>query len=161
MNPAVLSSQSSFLVTFLASFVIWIMFGGLVVLWLIDGRIKKEITLHAIFSSVLAWLMTQMVKSLFPTLRPFITNGNPPLTITVPGDTSFPSGHSAAAFGLAIGIWLHNKKIGTIFVVLAVLVGIGRVLSNVHYTLDVVVGALLGFVVAYVIGRLHMFRLLK
>ena len=76
-------------------------------------------------------------------------------------NSSFPSGHAAAAFALAFAVWLHNKKIGVVFIILAVLVGLGRVLSNVHYSFDVFGGALLGVVVAYIIGRLHMFKLLE
>jgi len=48
MNPVVLSSESSFIATFLASFLIWFMFGGLAFLWLIDGKIKKEIAMTPI-----------------------------------------------------------------------------------------------------------------
>src|SRR3989344_1182880 len=102
MNPAVLSGETSFLITFLASFLIWFMFAGILVLWLIDGRIKKEVALHALISSLVAWLFTQMFKSLIPSYRPFVVAGVIPMTLTIPTDGSFPSGHSASAFGMAM-----------------------------------------------------------
>lgn len=160
MNPEVLASESNFLVTFLASFLIWIMFFGLSIVWVIDGRFRKEQVLHAIMSTVLAWVITQMIKGLFPTLRPFEMNGNPPLTITIPGDGAFPSAHTAAAFALATTMWLHNKKEGMIFVVVALAIGLGRVLGNVHFPLDIIGGAVLGVIVAFAIDRVHLYNLI-
>ncbi|OGM21112.1 hypothetical protein A2955_02110 [Candidatus Woesebacteria bacterium RIFCSPLOWO2_01_FULL_37_19] len=155
MNPVVLSSESSFIATFLASFLIWFMFGGLAFLWLIDGKIKKEIALHAVLATLIAWGLSQMIKSFFPTIRPFGLNGTNPLTITVPTDGSFPSGHTAAAFGLAVSIWLHNKKLGYKFISIALLIGLGRILGNVHFFTDVLAGAMLGYLAAYLVEKLH------
>lgn len=59
------------MVTFLASILIWLMFFGLIVLWIIDGKIKKETVIHAIFSMGIAWVVTELIKYFFPTLRPF------------------------------------------------------------------------------------------
>jgi undecaprenyl-diphosphatase len=160
MNSTVLSDQSNLLITFLASFLIWFMFAGLITLWLIDGRIKKEQVLHALFSALLAWIISQMIKSLLPTLRPFEINGEPPLTITVPFDSGFPSGHTAASFGLATSIWLHNKKVGFVFILAAILVGWGRIISNVHYLGDVLAGIVLGVATTFLLRRLHLFKLL-
>lgn len=160
MNPEVLASESNFLITFLASFLIWIMFFGLWIVWVIDGKFRREQVLHAIMSTVFAWVITQMLKSLFPTLRPFEMNGNPPLTLTVPGDGAFPSAHTAAAFALATTMWLHNKKEGAVFVIVALVVGLGRILGNVHFPLDIIGGAVLGIVVAFAIDRLHLYNLL-
>ncbi len=161
MNPAVLSGQTSIPVTFMASVLIWIMFAGLLVLWLIDGRIKKEVALHALFSAVFAWIFSEMIKSLFPTIRPFEINGSIPMTLTIPTDGAFPSGHTASAFGLATSVWLHNKRLGTIFIICATLVGIGRILGNVHYRIDIIGGAFLGILTSYLTERLHVYKLLK
>lgn len=161
MNPAVLSSSSSVLVVLMASFLIWVLFAGLFFLWAIDGRVKKEQALHALFSSVLAWVLAQMIKEFFPSLRPFELNGGPPLTLTVPFDAAFPSGHSATAFGMAASIWLHDKKLGILFVLGAVLVGAGRVLGNVHFVIDIIGGAVVGISVAYLVERLHLFKLVR
>lgn len=161
MNPAVLSGQTSLIITFTASFLIWIMLAGLILLWFIDGKIKKEQALHALFASLIAWGLTQMIKGLIPTLRPFQVNGGVPMTMTIPFDASFPSGHAATAFALATSVWLHDKKIGILFLVGAFLVGWGRIASNVHYLGDVLVGAVIGIATSYTIQKLHLFKLLK
>lgn len=162
MNPAVLSSETSIFVTFLASFLIWLMFAGLTFMWVIDGKIKREQALHALASALVAWVLTFMIKSLLPQPRPFVFGDLQPLTITLPSDnSSFPSAHSAVAFALATSVWMHNKKLGLRFVVAAFLVGLGRILSNVHFLHDVWVGAAIGIVVASMIKKVHLFKLVK
>lgn len=160
INPNVLSSQDTWLIFFLASFLIWIMFLGILALWLIDGRLKKETALHAFFASLVAWVVSEMIKSLFPVARPFNINGETPLTLTVPIDGSFPSSHAALAFTLAITLWLHNKSLGMVYLIMAALVGWARVMSNVHYTLDIIGGAVIGIVVALLVERLHLFKVI-
>ena len=69
MNEALLVDKGAWIVTFMASFLIWIMLGGLLVLWLIDGRIKKEQALHAFLSALIAWVIAEMLKNLIPSVR--------------------------------------------------------------------------------------------
>lgn len=153
--------MNTFIITFLASFLIWFMLVGLVFLWLFDGKVKREQALHAFAAALLVWAVAQMLKSLLPTVRPFIINGEFPLTLTMPADGAFPSSHTAIAFSLAMTLLLHNKKWGIIYLIFAFLVGIGRILANVHYLLDVVVGGLLGTMVAVMVNRLRLFKSLK
>ncbi|MEK7112389.1 MAG: phosphatase PAP2 family protein [Patescibacteria group bacterium] len=152
--------MTNILITFLASFLIWFMFAGLLILWVIDGRIKKEQVLHALLSAGVAWGVAQIIKALFPTLRPFEVNGLIPLTLFPSSDGAFPSGHSAAAFAMATTIWLHDKKIGSAFMVLALLVGVARVWGNVHYPIDILGGVVLGVATAFVIEKVHLRKLI-
>jgi len=161
-QEAVLGATSSTLfITFIASFLIWFMFAGLIILWVVDGRVKKEQAFRAFAAALLAWVIAQMLKSLLPSVRPFLVNGDLPLTFTLHFDNAFPSSHSAVAFSLALTLWLHNKKLGIIYLLLAVLVAIGRVTANVHYVLDVIIGSMIGTMVAVVVEKLRLFRLLK
>lgn len=161
MNPAVLSSSDSVSITFMASILIWIMVAGLMILWLVDGNKKKEQALHAVFSIMISYLIVEIIKSFLPTQRPFNFNDLPPLTLTIPKDASFPSSHTAIAFAMAISVWLHNKKTGLFFIFFAVIVGLGRILGNVHYIFDIMAGAVVGTLSAYLIRRLHLFKALK
>ena len=154
-------TSASLIITFLASFLIWFMFIGLVILWVVDGRVKKEQAFRAFAAALLAWAVAQMLKSLLPSVRPFIVNMELPLTYTLHFDNAFPSSHTAIAFSLAITLWLHNKKLGIVYIALAFLVAIGRVFANVHYILDVVIGSMIGAIVAVVVDKLSLFRLLK
>ena len=159
INQAIFCDPASPLITFLASFLIWFMFAGVFTLWIIDGRIKKEQALHALFSTFLVFIICEMIKSLFPSLRPFQINGYAPLTLSIPGSSSFPSVHAAVSSALATSIWLHNRKIGWGFTVMAILVSLGRVMSNVHGPLDITVGILLGIGTSLLIEKLHLKKL--
>jgi undecaprenyl-diphosphatase len=161
MNPDVLSSQSNFIVAVMADVVIWMMFLGLLLLWLIDGLIKKEQALHAFISALFTWTVTQMIKSFYPSLRPFEVNGISPMTLSVPLDGSFPSTHTAVAFALAFAVYLHNRKTGIIFLLGAIIVALGRVLSNVHFAVDIAAGAIIGVAIAYLLEKMHVTKLLK
>jgi len=154
-------TSAGLVVTFLASFLVWAMFFGLIVLWVVDGRVKKAQALLAFFASLISWTTAQMIKNVFPSIRPFIVNGENPMTITIPSDAAFPSGHAAFAFALAVTIYLHNKKLGIIYILGAVLVCLGRVWANVHYPIDVLSGAILGIAVSLAIEKLHLYSFFK
>jgi membrane-associated phospholipid phosphatase len=61
---------------------------------------------------------------------------------------SFPSGHTTTSFAaaLALGILLPHYK--PWFLLAALLIGLSRIILDVHYLSDVIAGALLGAVVA-------------
>lgn len=104
-------------------------------------------------------MIAQIIKALFPTLRPFELNGLTPMVFLPSSDGAFPSGHAAAAFALATSVFLHNKKVGLLYEIGAVIVGIARVLGNVHYPVDILGGAIVGIVVAFVIEKVHLKKL--
>lgn len=132
------------------------MFGGLFVLWLVDGKIKKEQVVHALLAFILAWVVADIIKKIFPTLRPFEVDGSIPLTIIARGDGSFPSGHTASSFALATTIFLHDRRVGTGFLSAAGIVGLGRILGNVHYPVDILIGAALGIATSLLIEKVHL-----
>jgi len=144
------------IIVFLASFLIWVMFAGLVILWFVDGKIKKEQVLHALLASFIAWTIAEVMKRIFNTPRPFDLNHLQTFTAILPTDPAFPSGHAATVFALAITIWFHDRKVGIIFVILAALVAWARVAANVHYPVDVIVGGLIGTIVAIAIEKIHL-----
>lgn len=146
---------------FFASVLIWLMFFGLVVLWVIDGPKKKEMVLHAIFACILSWAVSELIKYFFPTLRPFMINNLDPLTLTVPTDGAFPSSHTAVSFALSISIIKHHKKIGILYLLMSLLVGIARILANVHYPIDIIGGAVIGTAISQLTSSRHFARLLK
>ncbi len=148
-------------ITFLASFLIFVLFGGLFILWFIDGKIKKEQVIHAILAIFITWIISEVIKTFFPTIRPYLIQGEDALTLTNPNDGAFPSFHTMSAFALSVTIYLHDQKVGLWFLIGAILVGIGRVLANVHYPIDIIGGALLGTLIAVIVEKAHPFSLLK
>lgn len=148
--------MTNVLIEFFASFLIWLMFAGLVILWFIDGKIKKEQVIHALLASFVAFTIAEIIKRIFNTPRPFLIDHMPTNVLTLPNDPAFPSSHAAVVFALAITIWLHDKKVGIIFVILAVMVAWARVAANVHYPIDVIAGGIIGISVAIAVEKFHL-----
>lgn len=148
------------IIEFFATFLIWILYAGLVVLWFIDGKIRKEQVIHALLAGLIAWLIAFAIKRFFPTLRPFVLNGKEVDVLIKPTDSSFPSGHTVLAFSLAVTIFMHDRRVGWWYLIAALLIGIARVAANVHYPLDILGGAFLGTFVAVIVEKTHMFQFL-
>jgi membrane-associated phospholipid phosphatase len=68
--------------------------------------------------------------------------------VRMPSSTSFPSGHSAAAFAFATGVGAVLPRAAIPLRGLAALVAYSRVHTGVHYPGDVVAGALIGTTLA-------------
>lgn len=145
--------MNDFFVTFLASFLIWFMVLGFLAIWIIGKRLKTNQVVHVMYSVAIAWFASELLKFVTPTLRPFQVNGASPLTLTIPTTSAFPSAHTAIAFGLAAAVLTHSRKLGLAFLVLAVAVGVGRVLGNVHFPVDIAGGAILGSGTAFIMRR--------
>src|SRR5580698_370768 len=87
-----------------------------------------------VFAFLLAGLMVQILKNIFPMPRPqtlLETSGYPYFIhgITHVGNASFPSGHTATAFGTVtiLSIFAKNKKISLLYLLAAILVGYSRI----------------------------------
>lgn len=156
MNEIILLPTFNWLVTFLASFLIWILILGFIVFYAIRKKIQKEIVFRIVISTFLAWLISEGLKQIIPSIRPFKVNGYPPLTITIPSDSSFPSSHTSAAFALAISIFFYKPELGFAFLLGAIAVAAGRVLANVHYIIDIVGGILIGGSVSYLVNLFYL-----
>lgn len=94
------------------------------------------------------------IKSFFRRRRPFITVIKTIVIGKKPGSWSFPSGHSATAFG---GAWLlgrHYPRMRPLLYGLASAVAFSRIYLGDHYPGDVVSGSFSGVVIAMVTRRL-------
>lgn len=69
-------------------------------------------------------------------------------------DYSFPSGHTTAAFTMAISTLLFYQSLGVFLLLIAFLIGLSRMYLGVHYPSDVIMGALIGTVFPFI---LHVF----
>ena len=70
-------------------------------------------------------------------------------TSHVPGDGSFPSGHSMASAEASVALFLCNKKLGTPAIILAACVAASRLYLYIHYPTDVIAAVILGIGFAF------------
>jgi undecaprenyl-diphosphatase len=115
------------------------------------GRVGRRAAKHGLASvAVTASVVNVVVKRLGRRRRPDRASQGVPVAryVRMPASSSFPSGHTAAAFAFATGAGQVLPPVGIPLRGLAALVAYSRVHTGVHYPGDVVAGALLGTVLA-------------
>lgn len=127
------------------SIYVWIVFG--LVLLSLEGN-KRISIVHAVLAAGITGLLTHAIKVLTEIPRPY--NG-----YLCPSDFTFPSMHSSISFALATVYAYHHPRSAWIAYALALLISYSRIFLRCHYGIDVVMGALLGFIVASVIVRIY------
>ena len=113
---------------------------------------RRSGALLATTSAALALLLNQPIAHFVERARPYLAHpAHAHLLIARSHDPSFPSDHATGAFALAFGIWLYDRTIGTILLVLAAILSFARVYVGTHYPGDVLAGGLIGVTVAGVL----------
>ena len=117
------------------------------------GRRGRRAAANGLASvAVAASVINLAVKPLGHRRRPDRAAREVPLArqVRMPSSTSFPSGHSAAAFAFATGVGHVLPPAAIPLRALAALVAYSRVHTGVHYPGDVVAGALMGTTLAQI-----------
>ncbi len=129
-------------------------------LLLLASKTRREIGIPAAMSLALNALVTNVfLKNMIGRIRPYDWVTNLQILTAEPHDFSFPSGHSAASFSVAMAICLSgHKKAGTAALVFAALIAVSRLYLGVHYPTDVLGGALIGCLSALIIKKLYQGR---
>jgi undecaprenyl-diphosphatase len=129
----------------------------LVIFWF-EGqdRDRRERNQSAILRAIIALFVANIVLKLCNLIyfrpRPFV-NHEVNLLFYHPTDSSFPSNPATVGFSVATAIWLHNRRLGASLLALATLFGLSRIYCGVHYPLDIIAGALLGALSAYLVVK--------
>jgi len=109
----------------------------------------RRLTVEIVLGTLTLWLVVEIFKTLTDRARPFVDHEKARVIGWRERGRSFPSGHTAQMFFLAMLIshWFH-PGIGGIagLYAAAVLVGFTRVYVGAHYPRDVIGGAVLGSV---------------
>ncbi|MBI2068812.1 MAG: phosphatase PAP2 family protein [Candidatus Yanofskybacteria bacterium] len=121
----------------------------------------KRVLLVSWGSALIArFVFVAVLRYFFYSPRPFLILENVKILMNHQIESSFPSGHTTFYFALATGVYLYNKKAGLIFLALAGLVGFARIFVSVHWPLDILAGAILGWATALMINKV-LARFLK
>lgn len=113
------------------------------------SKIKKIILVFS--SPVLAYIIADYIfKLLISSPRPFLYFENVKPLFLHGGMDSFPSGHAMFFGALAMSLYFVNKKIGYIYFVVALIVGLARVASGVHFPIDIFFGYVFGIIIAII-----------
>ena len=127
----------------------------LAVLFLARGKWHSRNARHGVvaaaLSAGLALTLAKVISDLVARPRPFVEHPHAAhLFIKHAADYGFPSDHASGAFAIAVALLLRHRRAGLLALVMATLIGVGRVMIGVHYPTDILGGALLGTLCALV-----------
>ncbi len=136
---------------------------GLLVLWFGSPEpskrgLNQRLAMQAMASLGLATAAVYFLSEAFFRSRPFDEIAVTTLLYR-PTDSSFPANAAAILFGLAFPVWLGNRPAGKVFLVVAGLHSVARVVAGMHYPFDVLAGAAVGGLIA--LGVRWLFRVLS
>ncbi len=127
------------------------------VIFLIFLKFNKRVSNSALYiflSVAISGILSIVIKMIFARYRPPMLLGNEHLYGFSWFDfgylvNSFPSGHSTTAFSAFIGFSLLFPKFKWLFYLFATLIAVSRVVLDVHFLSDILIGALLGTLTSY------------
>ena len=134
-------------------------------IWVIIGLValRRHSTGPAAWRLLLTLLLCYVTVDLV--LKPIVARARPPAiraydppraVSAVPRSQSFPSGHTAAAFGAAAALSRMWPGYRVLWWTLSTAMGYSRIYLGHHYPLDVAAGAVVGWLVAlWVLGGQH------
>ena len=119
---------------------------------------------------LLTFIITNLcLKPLIARTRPYEVIEGLTILIEKQSDRSFPSGHTANSMAVGVILWkisrnygkLGDKKLyfpkaaGWFFLILSILIGLSRLYVGVHYSTDVLGGAIIAIVDAVVVFAIY------
>ena len=113
----------------------WVIF-GFVLAWFKGNFLVKKYIVKALIFTCIAFMVSQMISTWFYTPRPFVIDLGRTLIEHKPNG-SFPSDHMLFFSTIAFSyIYSAQKKIGFLFLAMAICVAWSRVYLGVHFPFD-------------------------
>lgn len=138
-------------IIFRAEYLAWIVGIG-ILLFLVFGRDKKLelwMLIQAFVSGITArFVFTEIIRHFYDRPRPFEVLDNIYRLIQHSPGGSFPSGHAAFFFALAMAVAYYYPKTSILFFLAALSIGMGRVAAGLHWPSDILGGAVVGILSA-------------
>lgn len=110
-----------------------------------------ELLIFSLVSAVVSrFFITELIRFFYSRPRPFEALGGVIQFIPVnwlishSSGGSFPSGHAALAFAVAMSVYFYYPKTSILFFLAAFSISVGRVAAGLHWPSDIVGGAIVG-----------------
>ncbi|MFL5962489.1 MAG: phosphatase PAP2 family protein [Gaiellaceae bacterium] len=107
----------------------------------------------ALGAAALGLVINRIVAAIHHRDRPFLTHPSAHVFGPHKTDPSLPSDHATASLAIAVSVLLIDPVVGAVFLVLAILIAIGRVIIGEHYPGDVLVSTVIAVTVAITVVR--------
>ncbi|WP_108670992.1 undecaprenyl-diphosphatase [Peribacillus acanthi] len=140
-----------FLVT--AEYTVYLLALALLVFWISGQQHNRMMVMSAGASFIVAEIFGKIAGLFHSNFQPFAELADVNQLVEKGVNNSFPSDHTILFFSICFSILFFRKKLGSLFVMLALCVGLSRIGVGVHYPADVFVGAVIGIISAYIAFR--------
>lgn len=139
----VITAKYLFVISLIVSFVVWLK---------LSKRDKKEFIILALVSGLLALALAKLGSWIFYDPRPFVVGHFTPY-FSHGNDNGFPSDHTLLTSFLAFVVMKYNRTAGYWLLLVAVLVGLSRVVAGVHHLVDIAGSIIFSALAVYVVDR--------
>ena len=142
------------LIIFMAEYLPWAAGIG-IFLFLVFARDKKKefrMLIVAFLAGILSRFgFTEIIRYFYDRPRPFEVAEGLKTLLEHSSGGSFPSGHAAFFFALAMGVFFYRRIWGMVFFAAALSIGFGRVAAGLHWPSDILGGAVVGIFSAWLV----------
>lgn len=127
---------------------------GLLIFYFI---LKKERFIATLLITVviISTVTSALVKAAVPRERPYQVLDVRQL-VEEDDNRSFPSNHAQLSFALSAIVLYFYRRFGSILILLSLLMGASRIYLGVHYPSDVIGGALIGCLLAFLVLKINL-----
>lgn len=131
---------------------IWI----IISLILISNKKYRKVGILTLIAIATNYLIGDIIiKHIVERSRPFLVDTSIYPLVKAPTSYSFPSGHAGSSFAAATILGIYFKKFRPYIYIFALLLAFSRIYVRVHFFTDVLVGAVLGTVVALLVNYIY------
>ena len=138
---------------FIAEYTVFALAAVLLILWALNKRSDRIMAVCALLAFLFAEAAGKFVGKLYVHQNPFAELQDVSKLIEKDIGNSFPSDHTILFFSICFTFFLFRKKRWYIWMLLAVTVGFSRIWVGVHYPADIMAGAALGILSAWICYR--------
>jgi len=163
------AARKIFLITVLSEYLVFAVI-ALALLWLVKRTYQQNrpqiefklflknlciqgVTILAIPVGV-ATAVSEVISRVYARERPFIAMHDIRLLVPHSADGGMPSHHVVFMASTAFMVYLLNKRLGIVLIVLSLISGVGRISAGIHYPSDVLVAFLLAGITIYLYSQL-------
>ncbi len=127
------------------------------ILWFKGGRLGKLSVLGILLTILVSdQLSSHLLKNLFERVRPCNALENVRILVPCLGSYSMPSSHAVNNFAAAAFFGGLYPKYKTVLYSTATLIALSRPIVGVHYPSDILVGAVIGWIVGFLFFKLTL-----
>lgn len=124
----------------------------LIFMWFKNDSYKK-VSCDAVTSMGITLFIHTLIKLFYFKPRPFVNNS---VGILIPSktDSTFPSKHTLLVFAISTSIFLYDRFLGSVMLVLSVLTGFSRVWVGHHYPSDIIGSAFIATMTSTILDKI-------